>query len=205
MNGVVSPLLRISCRLFNPAGPTKDRDFHNVVINYRATTVAAKATEKPSRILFVSRPPPRGEFKNRIMQKRTRTLAAVSPAEVGGIGSTVSVVLKEVTVVFVRDRARVERTALGIAGGQSKVVEAAQDEASPTTLPGELPKAKNFMLGEGQGLLRAYFPKAQEPGRRHPRDGRAKTVAAGRELAEHAEDETHGGVCARPVKGAVLQ
>jgi hypothetical protein len=49
----------------------------------------------------------------------------------------VSVVWKEETVVFVRDRARVERTALGIAGGQSEVVEAVQDEASPTPLPGE--------------------------------------------------------------------
>jgi hypothetical protein len=33
----------------------------------------------------------------------------------------------------VRDRVRVERTALGIVGGQNKVVEAVQDEASPTT------------------------------------------------------------------------
>ena len=74
----------------------------------------------------------------------------------------------------------------------------------PTPLPGEPPKAKNLLLGEGQCLLRAHFPKAQEPGRRHPRDGRAKTVAAGRELAERAEDETHG-VCVRSVKGAVLQ
>ena len=39
---------------------------------------------------------------------------------------------KEETVVFVRDRVWVERTALGITSGQSKVVEAAQDEASPT-------------------------------------------------------------------------
>ena len=92
-----------------------------------------------------------------------------------------------------------------MAGEQNKVVEAAQDEASPTTLPGEPPKAKNLLLGEGQSLLRAHFPKAQEPGRRHPRDGRAKTVAAGRELAERAEDETHDGVCVRSVKGAVLQ
>jgi hypothetical protein len=58
------------------------------------------------------------------------------------------------TVVFVRDRARVERTALGIVGGQNEVVEAVQDEASPTTLPGEPPKAKNLMIGEGQSLLR---------------------------------------------------
>ena len=34
------------------------------------------------------------------------------------------VVWKEETVVFERDRVRVERTALGIVGGQSKVVEA---------------------------------------------------------------------------------
>ena len=94
-----------------------------------------------------------------------------------------------------RDRVRVERTALGIVGGQNKVVEAVQDEASPTTLPGESPEAKNLLLGEGQSLLRAHFPKAQEPGRRHPRDGRAQTSIAGRELTERAEDETHGGVC----------
>ena len=58
-----------------------------------------------------------------------------------------------------RDRVRVERTALGIAGGQNKVVEAVQDEASPTTLPGESPEAKNLLLGEGQSLLRAHFQK----------------------------------------------
>jgi hypothetical protein len=61
------------------------------------------------------------------------------------------------------------------------------------------------LLGEGQSLLRAHFPKAQESGRRHPRDGRAQTVAAARELAERAEDETHDGVCVRSVKNAVLQ
>jgi hypothetical protein len=71
----------------------------------------------------------------------------------GSIGSTVSVVWKEETVVFVRDRARVERTALEIAGGQNEVVEAAQDEASPTPLPGEPPKAKNLLLGEGQSYV----------------------------------------------------
>ena len=75
-------------------------------------------------------------------------------------------------MVFVRGRVRVERTALEIAGGQSEVVEAVQDEANPTTLPREPPKAKNLLLGEGQSLLRAHFPKTQEPGRRRPRDGR---------------------------------
>ena len=84
-------------------------------------------------------------------------------------------------------------------------MEAVQDEASPTTLPGEPPKAKNPLLGEGQSLLRAHFPKAQEPGRRHPRGGREQSVAAGLELAERAEDKTHDGVCVRSVKGAVLQ
>ena len=39
MNGVVASLLRISCRQRNP---TKDRDFPNVVINSRATTVLRK-------------------------------------------------------------------------------------------------------------------------------------------------------------------
>jgi hypothetical protein len=92
----------------------------------------------------------------------------------------VSVVWKEETAVFVRGRVRVERAALEIAGEQIEVVEAAQDEAIPTPLPGEPPKAKNLLLGEDQSPLRARFPKAQEPGRHHPRDGRAKTVAAGR-------------------------
>jgi hypothetical protein len=71
----------------------------------------------------------------------------------------VSIVRKEETVVFVCDRVRGERTALEIAGGQSGIVEAAQDEASPTPLPGEPSKAKNLLLGEGQSLLRAHFPK----------------------------------------------
>jgi hypothetical protein len=48
-------------------------------------------------------------------------------------------------VVFVRDRVWVERTALRIAGVQNEVEEAAQDEASPTTLPGEPPKAILFL------------------------------------------------------------
>ena len=39
--------------------------------------------------------------------------------------------------MFARDRARVERAALEIAGGQNEVVEAVQDRASPSTLPGE--------------------------------------------------------------------
>jgi hypothetical protein len=70
------------------------------------------------------------------------------PAEAGSIGSSVSVVWKEDTVVFVRGRARVERTALGIVGRQNKVAEAVQDEARPTTLPAEPPEAKNLLLGE---------------------------------------------------------
>ena len=58
-----------------------------------------------------------------------------------------------------RDRVRVERTALGIVGGQNEVVEAVQDEASPTLLPGEPPKSKNLLLGGGLSLLRAQIPK----------------------------------------------
>ena len=38
-------------------------------------------------------------------------------------------------------------------------MEAAQDEARPTMLPGETPKAKNLLLGEGQSLLQAHFQK----------------------------------------------
>ena len=59
------------------------------------------------------------------------------------------------------------------------------------------PETKNLLLGKGQSFLRAHFPKAQESGRRRPRDGHVQTVAAGQELAERAEDET--------AKGAVLQ
>ena len=40
-------------------------------------------------------------------------------------------------------------------------------------------------------LMLSRFFSFHESGRRHPRDGRAQTVAAGRELAERAEDETH--------------
>jgi hypothetical protein len=54
-------------------------------------------------------------------------------------------------------------------------------------------------------LFRDQFPKAQEPGRRDPRDGRAQTVSAGLELAERAEDVTHNGVCVKSVKGALLK
>jgi hypothetical protein len=75
-------------------------------------------------------------------KKNTRTLAVVAPAEAGSIGSTLSVVWKEETAVFVRGRFWVERTALGIVWGQNEVVEAVQEEASPITLPGEPPKAK---------------------------------------------------------------
>ena len=82
------------------------------------------------------------------------------PAEAGSICSTVPVVWKEETAVFVRDRVRVERTALEIAGGQNEVEKAIQDEASPTLLPGEPPQAMNLLLGEGQSLFRAHFPKA---------------------------------------------
>ena len=70
-----------------------------------------------------------------------------------------SVVWKEETVVFVRDRARVERTALGIVGGQNEVVEAVQDEASPTTLNGESPEAKNLLLGEGRAYSGLIYQK----------------------------------------------
>ena len=65
-------------------------------------------------------------------------------------------------------------------------------------------KRRIFCLEKARACSGLIF-KAQEPGRRHPRDGRAETVAAGRELAERAEDEAHDGVCVRSVKGAVLQ
>jgi hypothetical protein len=64
----------------------------------------------------------------------TRTLAAVAPAEAGSIGSTEPVVWKEETVAFVRDRAQVERTALGIVGGQNEVVEATIFKRLPFSL-----------------------------------------------------------------------
>jgi hypothetical protein len=70
-------------------------------------------------------PPPRREFnKWNYVKTHTRTSTAVVPAEAGSIGSTVSVGWKEETAVFVCDRTRVERTALGIAGGQNEVAEA---------------------------------------------------------------------------------
>jgi hypothetical protein len=104
--------------------------------------------------------PPRGDFTDNIIQKNhTRTLAAVAPAEAGSTGSTVPAVWKEETVVFVRDRVWVERTALGIVGGQNEAVKAVQDEASPTPLPGEPPKAKNLLLGEGQS--HRFFTKLE--------------------------------------------
>jgi hypothetical protein len=71
----------------------------------------------------------------------------------------VFVVWKEETVVFVRGRVRVEHTALEIAGGQSEVVEAVQDEASPTTLPGEPPKAKIFCLEKARSYSGLIFLK----------------------------------------------
>jgi hypothetical protein len=103
---------------------------------------------------------PKGGIQQILNTKITRALAAVAPAEAGSIGRTVSVVWKEETAVFVRDRFRVERTALEIDGGQKEVVKAVQDEASPTPLPGEPLKAKNLLLGEGQSLLRAHFSKS---------------------------------------------
>ena len=66
-------------------------------------------------------------------------------------------------------------------------------------------KRRILCLEKARAYSGLIFTEAQEPGRRHPRDGRAQTVAAGRELAERAEDETHDGVCVRSVKGAVLQ
>jgi hypothetical protein len=71
----------------------------------------------------------------------------------------VSVVWKEETAVFVRDRVRVERTALGIAGGQNKVVEAVQDEASPTTLHGEPQKRRIFCLEKARACFGLIFQK----------------------------------------------
>ena len=68
-----------------------------------------------------------------------------------------SVVWKEETAVFVRGRVRVERAALGIVRRQNKVVEEVQDEASPTTLPGEPAEAKDLLLGEGQIFYFIYL------------------------------------------------
>ena len=61
--------------------------------------------------------------------------------------------------MFVRNRVWVERTALGIAGGQNKVVEAVQDEASPTTLPGESPKRRIFCLEKARACSGLIFQK----------------------------------------------
>ena len=55
MNGVVAPLLRISCR---QRTPTKDRDFPNVVINSRATTVGfiARKIHNTKFLMWVKNP-----------------------------------------------------------------------------------------------------------------------------------------------------
>jgi uncharacterized protein VirK/YbjX len=96
-----------------------------IVHPYLLASLQQKKKKKALTYFFA---PPRGEFnKWHNTKKHTRTLAAVAPAEAGSIYSTVSVVWKEETFVFVRGRARIERTALGIVGAQNKVVEAVQD------------------------------------------------------------------------------
>jgi hypothetical protein len=69
----------------------------------------------------------------------------------------VPVVWREETAVFARDRVRVERTAFEIAGGQNEIVEAAQDEASPTPLPGKPLKAKDLLLGEEKFFSSGFY------------------------------------------------
>jgi len=93
---------------------------------------------------FLPPPPQGGDFTINVIQEHTRTLDANASAEAGSIGSTMPIVLEEETWVFMRDRVRIEHTVFRVFGGQNKVVEAVQDEASPIPLPGETPKAKKF-------------------------------------------------------------
>jgi hypothetical protein len=73
----------------------------------------------------------------------------------------VSVVWKDETGVFVRNRVRVERTALEIAGGQNEVVEAVQDEASPTRFRfSKSPqKRRSFCLEKARAYSGLIFQK----------------------------------------------
>ena len=75
--------------------------------------------------------------------------------------------------MFVHVLVRIARSEIGVVGGQQKVVKAAQDTSN---LASKKLKEKSLLLGEGLSFLRVYMPEVQEPGRRHPRGGRAKTL-----------------------------
>jgi hypothetical protein len=62
---------------------------------------------------FFFAPPQEGNLTNNIIQYYTQFSRRCASRSRGSIGSTVPVVWKEDTVVFVRDRIRVERSALG--------------------------------------------------------------------------------------------
>ena len=72
-----------------------------------------------------------------------------------------SVVWKEETLVSARDRVRVERTNLEIARGQNEVVEAVQDEASPTRFRfSKSPqKRRSFCLEKARAYSGPIFQK----------------------------------------------
>jgi DUF917 family protein len=70
---------------------------------------AGEEAASPPGCAFIFCAPKGGGLTNSTIQKTHKDLATIAPAEAGGIGSTVPVVWKEETVVFVRDRARVER------------------------------------------------------------------------------------------------
>ena len=63
--------------------------------------------------------------------------------------------------MLVRDRVRVERIALEIAGGQNEVVEAVQDEASPTPVccPVSPQKRRIFCLEKARAFSGLVFQK----------------------------------------------
>jgi hypothetical protein len=76
--------------------------------------------------------------------------------------------------VLMRSSVWLARGGRGIAGGEQKIVKAAQDESSPAALCRKTPEAQGLLLAERQGVLRRHRPEAHDAGSAHPCDGRAK-------------------------------
>jgi hypothetical protein len=81
--------------------------------------------------------------------------------------------------------------AMGSPGESTKILKAAQDEASPAVLRRKTPEAQDLLLAEREGVLRQHLPKVHDAGSIHPCDGRAKAVTAIEKLAISAENETN--------------
>jgi hypothetical protein len=104
--------------------------------------------------------PKGGGLTNSIIQKKhTKTLTAVVPAEAGSIGRNVPAVLKEETVVFVRDRAWVERTALGVVGGKTRSSRWPRMMRAQPCCPVRPPKRSIFCLGKARACSGLIFQK----------------------------------------------